>query len=67
MPEQLEAILEQISLLNADDRLLLEQRLRDLAEVEWRTEADEARAIARVRGVDQQAIDDAIDDVRYGS
>jgi hypothetical protein len=49
------------------DRLLLEERLADIAEAEWKREAVVARRIARERGLDQMAIDQAVHDVRYPS
>jgi hypothetical protein len=66
MPSQVEAILLQIERMDAASRLLIEERLRQLAEAEWRTEAALARTTARERGINQQAIDDAVADVRYG-
>ncbi len=50
-----------------DDRLLLEERLTEIAEAEWKREAEHARRIARERGLDQAAIDQAIRDLRYPS
>ena len=60
-----EAILHQIEQLPEADRLLLEQRLAEKAEAEWRREAEAARRIAKERGLDQAAMDQAIDDLRY--
>jgi len=62
-----EHILHQIQQLPEEDRLLLEQRLAEWAEAEWRREAEEARRIARERGLDQAAIDQAVRDLRYPS
>ena len=67
MSPQVDAILQQIERLDEDDRALLEQKLRDLAEARWQKEAHQARAIAVERGIDQPAIDNAVEDVRYGS
>jgi hypothetical protein len=67
MSQQVEAILQQIELLDEADRLALDQRLQELAEVEWKHEAESARAMARRQGIDQQTIDDAVEDLRYGS
>jgi hypothetical protein len=67
MSQLVDAILQQIERLDEADRLLLEQRLRDLADAQWQAEARKARAIARERGINQQAIDDAVEEVRYGS
>jgi hypothetical protein len=60
-------ILRRIEQLPEEDRLLLEERLGELAEVEWRREAEDARRLARQKGIDQAAIDQAIHDVRYPS
>ena len=57
-------IIERIKQLPEADRLLLEQRLSELAESEWRHTADEARQTARARGIDQAMIDQAIDQLR---
>jgi hypothetical protein len=67
MSQQVEAILQQIELLDGADRLALERRLQELAEVEWKHEAENARAVARQQGIDQRTIDDAVEDLRYGS
>jgi hypothetical protein len=67
MSQQVDAILQQIDRLAEEDRALLEQRLSELADAQWQTEAKKARAIALELGIDQQAIDKAVDDVRYGS
>ena len=67
MSQHVEAILQQIERLDEADRIVLEQRLQELAETEWREEAGKARVIAHQRGIDQQSIDDAVDDLRYGS
>ena len=58
-------ILERIQQLPAEDRVLLEERLAELAETEWKREAEQARRIARERGLDQAAIDRAVREVRY--
>ena len=67
MSQQVDAILQQIERLDEADRMMLEQRLQELAEAQWRQAAEEARVIAHQRGIDQQVIDDAVDDLRYGS
>jgi hypothetical protein len=56
---QVEAIWQQIERLDDADRLIL-------IESEWRQEAEIARAAARERGIDQQTIDDAVEELRYG-
>lgn len=58
-------ILSQIERLPDADRLLLEQRLAERAEAEWVREAAAARELARQRGIDQAAIDQAVDHARY--
>jgi hypothetical protein len=67
MSTQLEAIWQQIESLTEADRLVLGQRLQDLAETQWREEAAETRQIAAQQGVTQQTIDDAVEQLRYGS
>ncbi len=59
-------ILQRIQQLPADDRLLLDEQLAQLAEVEWQREAQDARRSARQRGINQAAIDAAVEKVRYG-
>jgi hypothetical protein len=60
-------ILERIQRLPAEDRLLLEKHLAEQAEAEWQGEALEARRLARQKGIDQAAIDRAVEKVRHGS
>ncbi len=67
MSQQVNAILEQIEQLDEADRLLLEQRLHEMADAVWQDEVDNERADARARGIDEQAIADAIQDSRYRS
>ena len=67
MSPQVDAILRQIEGLNEADRLLLEQQLVERAESDWQREAELARNSAHERGIDQQQIDDAIRELRYGS
>ncbi len=62
-----ESIIDQIRQLPGPERLVLEQRLTELAESEWRREAESARQTARDKGIDQAMIDRAIHDHRYGS
>jgi hypothetical protein len=61
-----QTILAQIEQLPEADRLLLEQRLVERAEAEWKREAEAARRLARERGVDQAMIDQAIHELRHG-
>jgi hypothetical protein len=65
MSEAVREILHRIEQLPEEDRLLLEERLTEIAEAEWKREAEHARRIARERGLDQAAIDQAIRDLRY--
>ena len=65
-PSNIQTILDQIERLPEADRLLLEQRLAELADAEWKREAEAARRLARDRGVDQAVIDQAIHDLRHG-
>jgi hypothetical protein len=67
MSRQVDAILQQIERLDSENRLLLRERLSELAESEWQSEAEKARTIAAELGVDQQTIDKAVEDIRYGS
>ena len=67
MSEAVREILHRIEQLPEEDRLILEERLAELAEAEWKREAEHARRIARERGLDQAAIDRAIQDLRYPS
>ena len=62
-----EEILQRIEQLSAEDRLLLEERLVERAEAEWRHEAEKARQLARQQGLDQAAIDRAVQELRYPS
>jgi hypothetical protein len=50
--------------VNAYDRLILEERLAEIAEADWKHEAEAARRIARERGIDQATIDQAVNDGR---
>ena len=65
MSEAVHEILDLIQQLPAEDRLLLEEHLAQQAEAEWQREAEEARKLARVKGIDQAAIDRAVEKVRY--
>jgi hypothetical protein len=62
-----DGILERIEQLSEADRLLLEERLAAVAEAEWRQEAEKARQLARQKGLDQAAIDRAIEELRHPS
>jgi hypothetical protein len=67
MSPQVDAILQQIEQLEEADRLLLQERLQAWSDAQWELEAQSARGMARQRGIDQQTIDDAVEDLRYGS
>jgi hypothetical protein len=62
----LDHIVEEIKLLSFDDRVALERRLDEIAEADFREEARKAGEEARRRGIDQAAIDRAIEKLRYG-
>lgn len=57
-------ILQQIQQLSDEERLALDQKLAELTEAEWQRESEKARRMAREKGLDQAAIDKAIQDVR---
>jgi hypothetical protein len=65
MTEAVQEILHRIQKLPEEDRLLLEEHLGQLAEAEWKREAEEARQQAREQGIDQAAIDRAVEKIRY--
>ena len=60
-------ILKQIDRLPKTDQELLETELAQRAELEWRREAAAARKVARRRGINQAAIDQAVAQVRYAA
>lgn len=66
MSQKVDTILQQIESLSEDDRLVLQERLQDLAEADWQKEAAAARAVARERGIDQRSIGTSINELRYG-
>jgi hypothetical protein len=59
-------ILQKIDALPQKDRRRLERELAARAESEWKRLARAARAQARRRGIDQAAIDRAVEQTRYG-
>lgn len=63
----IQQIIQMIDQLSEGDRELLEQRLAQHVEEEWREEAEDARRQAKARGIDQTAIDEAIHKRRYGA
>jgi hypothetical protein len=58
-------ILDIIDALPESQRDLLEQKLAARWEAEWRKAAEEARRQAQLRGIDQAAIDDRVNSIRY--
>ena len=67
MSEAVQEILQRIKQLPEDDRLVLAEHLAEITEAEWKQAAGDARRIAREKGLDQAAIDQAVNDVRYPS
>lgn len=67
MSPRVDAILQQIQSLNEADRLILEQRLLEIAENDWKQKVEVARVAAHDGGINQRKIDDAITELRYGS
>jgi hypothetical protein len=67
MSEAVQEILDRIQRLPVEDRLLLQEHLARDADAEWQREAELARRLARQKGIDQAAIDRAVDQVRYHS
>jgi hypothetical protein len=65
MSDAVGQLLDQIEQLPEEDRVVLEERLAELAEADWKREAEQARQLARQRGIDQATIDEAIHDLRY--
>ena len=59
-------ILDRIQHLADKDRLELDEPLTRLSDAEWKREAEEARRLAKHKGIDQAAIDLAVEAVRYG-
>jgi hypothetical protein len=58
-------ILDKIDQLSEEDRLCVARRLAETSEIQWRQEAEAARRIAQEKGIDQTAIDFAVNEVRY--
>jgi hypothetical protein len=65
MSEAVFDILKRIEQLPAEERMTLAEYLARAAEAEWVQEAAQVRAQARQRGIDQAAIDRAVEKVRY--
>ncbi len=53
---QVDAILEMINNLPPSDREILEKKLAEQLEEEWRKEAEIARGLAKDKGIDESAI-----------
>ncbi len=58
-------ILDKVELLSPEEQLYLARLLAEKSEIEWRREAERAREIARQQGIDQTAVDRAVEEVRY--
>ena len=65
MSHAVNEIIQRIERLPEEDRLALDEHLAQMAEIEWKREADETRLLARLKGIDQAAIDEAVEKVRY--
>ncbi len=65
MSEAVQEIMERIQQLPEEDRLLLDEQLARQAEAEWKREAAAARRLAQKKGIDQAAIDLAVEQIRY--
>jgi len=61
-----EHILRDIETLTEEELLAVDQRLADRLRERWEREAGAARDEAKHRGIDQAAIDQAIERHRYG-
>ncbi len=60
-------LVDRVQRLREDERQLFDELLVQLEEQEWRRESKKARRLARDRGIDQEAIDRAVADLRYCS
>lgn len=58
-------ILDRIDQLPEEDRLLLERRMMERNETQWRRETLAARDDAQRRGINDAAIERAIEEVRF--
>lgn len=67
MSQAVREIFERIGQLTDDDRVVFEEQLAKRLEAEWIREAAAARIEAARRGIDQAAIDRAVDAVRHGT
>jgi len=60
-------ILNRIQNLSDQEREDLESRWTALLDEEWQKEVEQARTLARNKGLNQEQIDQAIHRMRYGS
>jgi hypothetical protein len=67
MSDAVRQLLDRIEQLPDEDRLALEERLAEMVDADWKREVKQARKLARERGLDQAAIDQAIHNLRYPS
>ena len=65
--EAVRELVDRVKQLPEDERQLFDELLVQLEDQEWRQESEEARRLARDRGIDQGAIDRAVADIRYGT
>lgn len=59
-------LLDRIRELPTEERLMLDALLAEQEEAEWSQEAASVRRLARQRGTDQEAIDQAVAAIRRG-
>ena len=59
-------LLDRVKKLPEEDRVLFDDLLAREEEREWREEVCRVRRAAREKGIDQDAIDQAVHAVRYG-
>lgn len=65
MSQAVMEILDRIRHLPEGERHELDVQLASISEAEWCQEAEQARVLAKERGIDQAAIDDAVAKTRY--
>ena len=65
MSQAVQEILQRIQHLPPEERLVLDEHLAQMAEAEWKQKAEEARRLTQQKGIDQAAIDQAVEKVRY--
>ena len=63
----IQKIMELIDGLSEEERVLLDEQLRQRAEEEWEQCAAEMRARAKAKGITQEMIDEECMRFRYGS